>query len=58
MLNYCLMFQKFSNLKLPATNGSAELGVSFLKFGLSQKLTKLKKNLPHGFDKSADLLKG
>ena len=37
------MFQKFSNLKLPATNGSAELGVSFLKFGLSQKLTKLKK---------------
>ena len=27
-----------------------------LKFGLSQKHTKFKKNLPHGFDKSADLL--
>ena len=27
-----------------------------LKFGLSEKHTKIKKNLPHGFDKSADLL--
>ena len=28
----------------------------YIKFGLSEKHTKLKKNLPHGFDKSADLL--
>ena len=27
-----------------------------LKFELSEKHTKLKKNLPHGFDKSVDLL--
>ena len=27
-----------------------------VKFGLSEKHTKLKKNLPHGFYKSADLL--
>ena len=27
-----------------------------LKFGLSEKHTKFEKNLPHGFDKSADLL--
>ena len=26
------------------------------KFGLSEKRTKFGKNLPHGFDKSADLL--
>ena len=26
-----------------------------LKFGLSEKHTKFEKNLPHGFDKSADL---
>ena len=30
----------------------------FVKFGLSEKQTKFEKNLPHGFDKSADLLKG
>ena len=28
----------------------------FLKFGLSEKHSKFWKNLPHGFDKSADLL--
>ena len=28
----------------------------FVKFGLSEKHTKFEKNLPHGFDKSADLL--
>ena len=28
---------------------------TYLKFGLSEKLTKFEKNLPHGFDKSADL---
>ena len=27
-----------------------------LKFGLSEKHAKFEKNLPHGFDKSADLL--
>ena len=27
-----------------------------VKFGLSDKHTKFEKNLPHGFDKSADLL--
>ena len=27
-----------------------------VKFGLSVKHTKFEKNLPHGFDKSADLL--
>ena len=27
-----------------------------LKLGLSEKHTKFEKNLPHGFDKSADLL--
>ena len=27
-----------------------------LKFGFSEKHTKFEKNLPHGFDKSADLL--
>ena len=27
-----------------------------VKFGLSEKRTKFEKNLPHGFDKSADLL--
>ena len=27
-----------------------------LKFGLSEKHTKFEKNLPRGFDKSADLL--
>ena len=27
-----------------------------LKFGLSEKHIKFEKNLPHGFDKSADLL--
>ena len=27
-----------------------------VKFGLSEKHTKFEKNLPHGFDKSADLL--
>ena len=33
------------------------LGASNItKFGLSEKHTKFKKNLPHGFDKSADLL--
>ena len=28
----------------------------YVKFGLSEKHTKFKNNLPHGFDKSADLL--
>ena len=28
-----------------------------VKFGLSVKHTKFEKNLPHGFDKSADLLR-
>jgi hypothetical protein len=28
----------------------------YVKFGLSEKRTKFEKNLPHGFDKSADLL--
>ena len=28
-----------------------------LKFGLSEKHTKFEKNLPNGFEKSADLLK-
>ena len=28
----------------------------YVKFGLSEKHTKFEKNLPHGFDKSADLL--
>ena len=27
-----------------------------IKFGLSEKHTKFEKNLPHGFEKSADLL--
>ena len=27
-----------------------------VKFGLSEKHTKFEKNIPHGFDKSADLL--
>ena len=27
-----------------------------LKFGLSEQYTKFEKNLPHGFEKSADLL--
>ena len=27
-----------------------------IKFGLSEKHTKFEKNIPHGFDKSADLL--
>ena len=27
-----------------------------LKFGISEKHTKFEKNLPHGFDKLADLL--
>ena len=27
-----------------------------VKFGLSEKHTKFEKNLPHGFDKSVDLL--
>ena len=30
--------------------------LSRVKFGLSEKHTKFEKNLPHGFDKSADLL--
>ena len=30
--------------------------VSYVKFGLCEKHTKFEKNLPHGFDKSADLL--
>ena len=29
---------------------------AFLMFGLSEKHSKFEKNLPHGFDKSADLL--
>ena len=29
---------------------------NIVKFGLSEKHTKFKKNLPHGFDKSAELL--
>ena len=29
---------------------------SGVKFELSEKYTKFKKNLPHGFDKSANLL--
>ena len=32
------------------------LNTNFLKFGLSEKHNKIWKNLPHGFDKSADLL--
>ena len=28
----------------------------FVKLGLSEKHTRFEKNLPHGFDKSADLL--
>ena len=32
------------------------LGSVLLKFGLSEKHTKFEKYLPHGFDKSADLL--
>ena len=31
-------------------------GLCDLKFGLSEKHTKFEKNLPHGFDKSVDLL--
>ena len=30
--------------------------MAVLKFRLSEKHTKLKEKLPHGFDKSADLL--
>ena len=30
--------------------------LKIIKFGLSEKHTKFEKNLPHGFDKSADLL--
>ena len=30
--------------------------VKIVKFGLSEKHTKFEKNLPYGFDKSADLL--
>ena len=30
--------------------------VNYAKFGLSEKHSKFEKNLPHGFDKSADLL--
>jgi hypothetical protein len=29
---------------------------AIIKFGLSEKHTTFEKNLPHGFDKSADLL--
>ena len=37
-------------------NSGFQLGRS-VKFGHSEKHTKLEKNLPHGFDKSADLLR-
>ena len=30
--------------------------IKSVKFGLSEKHTKFEENLPHGFDKSADLL--
>ena len=30
--------------------------LKLIKFGLSEKHTKFEKNLPYGFDKSADLL--
>ena len=36
---------------LPVSNS-----ILLTKFGLSEKRTKFEKNLPHGFDKSADLL--
>ena len=32
------------------------MGKDLLKFGLSEKHTNFEKNLPHGVDKSADLL--
>ena len=34
----------------------SNLGCPLVKFGLSEKHTKFEKNLPRGFDKSADLL--
>ena len=39
------------------TNKNLQIWTFFyVKFGLSEKHTKFEKNLPHGFDKSADLL--
>ena len=32
------------------------MNLYLLKFGLSEKHTRFEKNLPHGFDKSANLL--
>ena len=37
-------------------SSSAESYVTSVKFRLSEKQTKFEKNLPRGFDKSADLL--
>ena len=39
-----------------STISSQNLYALKIKFGLSEKHTKFEKNLPHGFDKSADLL--
>ena len=51
------------NEKRPTNIRELEIGLApsigaptELKLGLSEKHTKFEKNLPHGFDKSADLL--
>ena len=42
---------------LPCQQKSCEsFSLALVKFGLSEKHTKFEKNLPRGFDKSADLL--
>ena len=49
--------KKFVAQKITCVNkGWNLLNPYLLKFGLSEKHTKFEKNLPHGFDKSADLL--
>ena len=44
--------QKFLEFK----SAFLKLIINWLKFGLSEKHTKFEKNLPHDFDKSAELL--
>ena len=44
------------SLLLFGLNNNGAILLPRLKFGLSEKHTKFEKNLPYGFDKSADLL--
>ena len=48
LLHYC--FSGWYSLRVSRTKKN------FYVFGFSEKRTKFEKNLPHGFDKSADLL--